>query len=310
MLDLKGSPMAVKQQQATALALAFFAALSFAASAGTAEADPPETAALHVQRLGEAQGDRAVVFLPALNTHRDLWRQWAEPLAASHRVLVVTPAGFPDGPAPAYRDGFYTTLVPALANLLATEDIAAATLVGSSIGGLLALMLAKEQPDRVRNVLVVDGLPYLAGLFLPHVSPAQAPAQAKALAQRARGLPQAAYLQEQLAGLERYTLDPSFRTTLGGWLESADRATSILALEETLALDYRPHLPSIAQPVLVLAAWEAAMPASKAAIGRLFRDQYAGLPNVDVRVVENSRHFVMVDRPEAFEAALAEVVAP
>ena len=251
-----------------------------------------------------------MVFLPALNTHRDLWRRWAERLAVSHRVLVVSPAGFPGGPPPSLAIGFYAGLVPALADMLAREEAGAATLVGSSIGGLLALMLAKEQPDRVRNVLVVDGLPYLAGLFLPHVSAAQAPAQAKALAQRARGLPREAYLQEQLAGLERYTLDPSFRSTLGAWLESADQETSILALEETLALDYRPHLLSIMQPVLVLAAWEAAMPVPKAAIGRLFRDQYGGLPNVEVRVVENSRHFVMVDRPDAFEAALAEVVAP
>ena len=300
--------MTARQQATTALALAFFAALSLAASAGATDA--PHTPALHVQRLGEAQRERAVVFLPALNTHRDLWRRWAEALAASHRVLLVTPAGFPGGPAPDYDDGFYASLVPALGNLLVTEEIANATLVGSSIGGLLALMLAKEQRDRVRNVLVVDGLPYLAGLFLPHVTPAQAPAQAEALAQRARGLSQDVYLQEQLASLERYTLDPSFRTTLGGWLESADRATSILALEETLVLDYRPHLPSIVQPVLVLTAWEAAMPASKATVGQLFRDQYAGLPNVEVRVVENSRHFVMVDRPDAFEAALAEVVAP
>ena len=298
------------KRQAIALALAFLAALSLAASAGATEADVSDVPALHVQRFGEPQRERAVVFLPALNTHRDLWREWAEPLAASHRVLVVTPAGFPGGPAPVFGDGFYTGIVPALGNLLATDEVAAATLVGSSIGGLLALMLAKEQPGRVRNVLVVDGLPYLAGLLLPHVAPAQAPAKAEALAQRARGLPREAYLQEQLAGLARYTLAPSFRTTLGSWLESTDRATSILALEETLALDYRPHLPSITQPVLVLAAWEAAMPASKAAIGQLFRDQYAGLPNAEVRVVENSRHFVMVDRPDAFEVALAEVVAP
>ena len=301
--------MACGQQHSTALALAFLS-LSLAASTGAADADVPDAAALHVQRLGEAQGGRAVVFLPALNTHHDLWRRWAEPLAVSHRVLVVSPAGFPGGPVPSLGDGFYAGLVPALADLLAREEVGDATLVGSSIGGLLALMLAKEQPDRVRNVLVVDALPYLAGLFLPHVSPVQAPAQAKALAQRARGQSREAYLQEQLAGLQRYTLDPSFRSTLGAWLESADRGTAILALEETLALDYRPHLPSITQPVRVLAAWEAAMPASKAAIGRLFRDQYAGLPNVEVRVVENSRHFVMMDRPDAFEVALAEVVAP
>ena len=271
-----------------------------------AEAQWRDMPALRVQTFGER--GRPVVFLPALNTHADLWRPWVQPLAANHRVLAITPAGFPGGPASSLKDGFYAGLVPALANVLATEDVADATLVGSSIGGLMALMLANEQSERVRNVLVVDSLPYLAGLFLPGTTPAQASAQAKALAQRTRGLPQDAYLQQQLAGLTRYTLDRGFRDTLATWLETADRETSILAFEETLALDYRPRLPSITQPVLVLAAWEAGMLVPKASIEQLFRDQYAGLPNVNVRVVENSRHFVMVDRPEAFEAALAEVI--
>ena len=274
--------------------------------ASATEAQWRDMPALRVQTFGER--GRPVVFLPALNTHADLWRPWVQPLAANHRVLAITPAGFPGGPASSLENGFYAGLVPALANVLATEDVADATLVGSSIGGLMALMLANEQSERVRNVLVVDSLPYLAGLFLPGTTPAQASAQAKVLAQRTRGLPQDAYLQQQLAGLTRYTLDSRFRDTLATWLETADRETSILAFEETLALDYRPRLPSITQPVLVLAAWEAGMLVPKASIEQLFRDQYAGLPNVNVRVVENSRHFVMVDRPEAFEAALAEVI--
>lgn len=265
---------------------------------------------LRVQHFGDAQSGRPVVFLPALNTHRDLWSPWAESLAEQHRVLVAMPAGFPGEPPADYGKGFYASLLPALARLFATEEITDATLVGASIGGLMALMLAKEEPARVRNVLAVDSLPYLAGLFLPHATPEQAPAQAKALAQRARGLPQSAYMQEQRAGLERFTRNAAFRTTLATWLEAADRETSLLAFEETLAMDYRPNLPAIAQPVLVLAAWEAAMPAPKAAIERLFAAQYAALPNAEVRVVENSRHFVMADRPDAFEAALAEALAP
>ena len=274
--------------------------------ASATEAQRRDMPALRVQTFGE-QG-RPVVLLPALNTHADIWEPWVQPLSANHRVLAITPAGFPGGPASSLENGFYAGLVPALANVLATEDVADATLVGSSIGGLMALMLANEQPERVRNVLVVDSLPYLAGLLLPGTTPAQASAQANVLAQRTRGLPQDVYLRQQLAGLTRYTLDSGFRDTLATWLETADRETSILAFEETLALDYRPRLPSITQPVLVLAAWEAGMLVPKASIEQLFRDQYAGLPNVNVRVVENSRHFVMVDRPDAFEAALAEVI--
>ena len=59
--------------------------------------------------------------------------------------------------------------------------------------------------------------------------------------------------------------------------------------------------------MLVLAAWDAAMPVPKAAIEALFQRQYAGLPAGEVRVVEDAFHFLMIDQPSAFESALAEI---
>lgn len=51
------------------------------------------------------------------------------------------------------------------------------------------------------------------------------------------------------------------------------------------------------------------MPLSKADVEALYLRQYAGLPNHEVVVVENSLHFVMVDQPAAFDTALATVLA-
>lgn len=77
---------------------------------------------LRVQYFEKAQEGRPVVFLPGLNTHRDLWQPWAKTLAATHRVLVVTPAGFPGGLPAAGRGRFYDDLLPALTKLLVTEE--------------------------------------------------------------------------------------------------------------------------------------------------------------------------------------------
>ncbi len=253
-----------------------------------------------VKRLGEA--GPVVLFLSGLNTHGNLWHPWMESLAASKRVIAVTPAGFAGVEVAGLEHGFFERLIPALSRLLAAEGAQGVTVVGHSLGGLIALMLARAEPERVGSLLVVDNLPYLADLFMPGATPAQAAQQAAAL------------VQWMLDGNRRVRLlatltsSPSFLTTLEVWSDASDLATSITAFKEILSTDFRQALKDITQPITVLAAWHPAMSASKAQRESLFIEQYAKAPNVRILVVENSRHFIMIDRPHAFDAALATVL--
>ena len=105
-------------------------------------AAPP---ALEAERQGAGP---VVLFLGGLNVHGEVWRPWADALAADHRVLVVTPAGFA-GVAPTEREGgFLATHVAALGRLLAAEEAEGALVVGHSVGGVAAwdrtMPIAKE----------------------------------------------------------------------------------------------------------------------------------------------------------------------
>ena len=266
-------------------------------------AAPP---ALEVTRQGEGQ---VVLFLGGVNVHGDMWRPWADALAAEHRVLVVTPAGFA-GVAPSAReDGFLATHVAALAGLLEAEQAEGALVVGHSLGGMAALMLAAAEPDRVGRLLVVDSLPFLAELFQPGVTPAQARENAESMAKRTLALAQDAYLAEAEQAIAIAAKSAAFRERLRGWAAASDRATGVAAFRELAGEDYRATLAKIHQPVLVLAAWDPAMPFAKESIRALYQRQYAGLPAGEVRVVEDALHFLMIDRPDAFESALAAVLA-
>ncbi len=129
------------------------------------------------------------------------------------------------------------------------EQAQGATVVGHSTGGLGALMmLAYDEPA------LVGRLPLLAEMLLPGATPEQAAAQASRLAQRMRSLPDEAYRARQDMTLTTYTKSPSFLSTLQAWSNASDRATATTAFQEALATDFRPALPDIAQPVLVLAA--------------------------------------------------------
>lgn len=265
---------------------------------------------MRIDELGEAGAP--VVFLPGLNSHADVWRPWAEELATAesgHRVFLITPAGFAGVTPYKLADGFHAGLLPGLSALLEAEDLRDLTVIGHSAGGLVALMLAQREPERVGSVLVVDSLPFLAGLFMPGATPQQAVDQATAMAQQMAESSESAYREQQAMTLPTYAKTASFLPTLQAWSADSDRATSIAAFKDTLATDFRPALPDITQPVLVLAAWDAAMGVPKAHIDSLYATQYAGLPNGSVRVVENSFHFVMVDQPAVVDAALAEALA-
>ncbi len=255
---------------------------------------------VQVDRLGEV--GPVVLFLSGLNTHGNLWRPWMEPLAAGKRVMAVTPAGFAGVEAAGLEHGFCERLVPALSRLLAAEEAQGATVVGHSLGGLIALMLARAEPKRVESVLVVDSLPYLAETFMPGAAPWQAAQQAGAV------------VQWMLDGNRRVQLlatltsSPSFLTTLEAWSDASDQATSMTAFTETLSTDFRQELKDITQPITVLAAWHPSMGVSQAQRESLFMEQYAQAPNVRILVAENSRHFIMIDQPHAFDAALATVL--
>ena len=267
-------------------------------------AAPP---ALEVERQGTGP---VVLFLGGLNVHGEVWRPWADALAADHRVLIVTPAGFA-GVAPTEREGgFLATHVAALRRLLAAEEATDAVVVGHSAGGVAALLLAAAEPERVGRVLVVDSLPFLAEMFLPGATPAQARQQAEALAQRSLALAEDAYLAETERTVANSAKSASFLERLRGWAAASDRATAVSAFEELLGTDYRRMLSSVRQPVLVLVAWDRTMPIAKESIETLYSRQYAGLPAGEVRVVENALHFLMIDQPAAFESALAAVLAP
>ena len=80
-----------------------------------------------------------------------------EPLAAHHRVLAIDLPGFggSDKPVITYSIDLF---VKAVSDLMATEGVARAAVMGVSMGGRVALGLALESPQLVERLVLVDAL--------------------------------------------------------------------------------------------------------------------------------------------------------
>ena len=109
--------------------------------------------ALHATSYGE--GGRPVVFCHGLFGQGRNWTQVAKALAGEHRTVLVD---MPDHGRSAWSEQFdYLGAADRVAALLAGDEPAA--LVGHSMGGKIAMLVALRRPELVERLLVVDVSP-------------------------------------------------------------------------------------------------------------------------------------------------------
>lgn len=114
---------------------------------------PSRASGLHTTSLGES-GQR-VVFCHGLFGQGKNWTRIGKALAVDHRVLLVD---MPDHGRSAWNDEFdYLAAAEQVAELLSADDPVA--LVGHSMGGKIAMLVALRHPELVDRLCVVDVAP-------------------------------------------------------------------------------------------------------------------------------------------------------
>lgn len=211
---------------------------------------------------------------------------------ACRRLLVPDLVGYGRTP----RDGSPRSLDDHVDDLVAWLDAVGEerpTLLGHSMGGVIAVMLAERHPDRVEKVIDVDG----------NTSPADCVYSGRAAAMSLEDFVtggHAAMLEDVYrAGLE----DPAQR----GYYVSqrlCDPATFHLNSGELVAQsepgDLGRRRAELTVPLVYVAgAPDGSCPRSRELLAK------AG---VQVREIRPSGHWPLIDQPEAFLAVLAEVI--
>jgi pimeloyl-ACP methyl ester carboxylesterase len=235
-----------------------------------------------------------VVLIPGLASGAAVYDDLAKKVGPNHRLIFVQVNGFAGSPAgTAPLDNMLPGVIDELAGWLAANHIERPAVVGHSMGGLMALMLAKKHPEAAGKVMIVDALPFYGMLFGPTATP-----------DIVRPI-----VEQMRAGLVNGTSPPQVpphmsnndagKAKILGWLKTSDPKTVGEALVEDATTDVRPDLPAIKQPVTVLYA--VASPANKAMADALYGAAYKPLAGVKLVPVENSEHFIMLDQPARFE---------
>ena len=283
--------------------------LNWSAPAHSAVTPPAEQRLAHVSIVKQGSGP-AVVLIPGLASPRASWDTVAPELAKTHTLYLVQVNGFGgDAPGANLSPGVLEGIVADLSNYLTAHKVGPVPLVGHSMGGLASLMFAREHPSQASRVMVVDALPYFP-VLLAQGGPVPPKDQVDAIARMMRDKVAARYRKPVDAAtvrgdVEGLAVKETSRARMSEWAATADPRVTAELLYEDMSTDLRPALPSLAAPITVVVPWTDT-PFGQDRTLAFYHRQYDTAPNVRYAPIAQSGHFVMLDQPEAFAAALAD----
>jgi pimeloyl-ACP methyl ester carboxylesterase len=185
-----------------------------------------------------------------------------------------------------------------IARYIAANGLRKPALVGHSMGGSIAMMVAARHPGRVGKAMVVDMIP-AAGSLAGFSGSAPAPL-AKLLGREIEGADRLRRDLKSLVG--------RFGST--DWLETgSDGGVVARSMEELIATDLTPELARIRVPLTVVYACPEPLRLSRPAMDRFYARAYAARPGTKLVRIDRSGHTIMADQPLAFRAALNDFLA-
>lgn len=257
--------------------------------------------AIAIDRSGEGP---ALALLHGVGTNRAIWHRAAPLLAASHTVLAPDLPGFGDS-SPTGPGFELTAVADVLAEALAEQAGGPFDLVGHSLGGAIALVLADRHPRRVRR-LVLSAPAGFTPRSRPVAEAAGALARAVVAARRVIGTPLAGsplarrtLLAGAIHDASRLGADDA-RLMLG-----ASRGASRFgaAVREVAGTDLRTELARLPAPVgAIWGERDAIIPPRTVDV---LRECAGELP---VETIPGAGHVSQIERPREFAAALERLL--
>jgi pimeloyl-ACP methyl ester carboxylesterase len=270
--------------------------------------DAADLAVIDVTRFGNPQG-RTVVLVPGLASSTAVWDATLPLLEADYDVRIVQVAGF-SGAEPVNIEGAYTdAIATALTQELQTHPAKSAVLVGHSMGGFVSMKTALAAPEVVDELVIVDSMPFLAGLFFPGATPEIAAVQAPIMSRQMANMPRAAFDAQQKAGLGRLVKTAQFLPILEDWSRASDQGTVATVMGELMGADLRADLAQLQAETLIMVPYDSAMGVPREQIEETYKAQYDAAPNAAMEIFDDSFHFIMIDQPDAFHARLLAALA-
>jgi pimeloyl-ACP methyl ester carboxylesterase len=278
-------------------------------AAGSASAPRPAFASERIGVTVRGEGPD-VVLIPGLSSSPEVW-DGTIAAVPGYRYHVVHVAGFAGRPAGANASGpVVAPVAEEIARYIAEAGLERPAIVGHSLGGTWAMMVAARHPGRVGRVMVVDMFPFLGAMFGGPNATAEtlrpAADQIRRMIAGGTGEARRAQTEQTIATMVR---TEALRPQALAHSLASDAAVSGQAMHDLILTDLRPELANFAVPLTVLWVRPPNAPVSEEQMAAFYRASYAGVPQARIVRVPDSWHFIMWDAPEAFQSELRTFLA-
>jgi pimeloyl-ACP methyl ester carboxylesterase len=240
---------------------------------------------LKIHWSSAGKGPNTVILVHGWTCDETTWRDQIPALSKSYRVVTLDLPGHGRSDSP--KNGMFSMDLFARAVEAVRQDVKAdrVVLVGHSMGTPVILRYAHLFPKHAAGLVLVDGL----------VTMPPAPADAPPLAQQMSG-PEGRQVRERFVrGMFSAATTPEMQTRIVSMMMGAPEATALGALSAVLDPAWQSN-ETISLPVLGLYA-------DKSDLAN--RDvMKARFPNLEYVEIPGTGHFLMIEKPEAFNGRL------
>jgi pimeloyl-ACP methyl ester carboxylesterase len=288
-----------------------FLLLPLAAACATAPDSPPQPAFASERIAVEVAGSGPdVVLVPGLSSSPQVWRS-AIAAVPGYRYHLVHVSGFAGRAAGANASGpIVEPVAEEIARYIREAGLKKPAIVGHSLGGAWAIMVAGRHPDLVSKAMVVDMMPFLGAMF---GGPTATPESVRPIAEQMRagiaasaGEARRRQIEQTIAGMVR---TEALRPQIVEHSLASDPAASGQAMYDLVTSDLRPDVARIKVPLTVLFVTPHGAPVTDAQMEQYYAMSYAGAPQAVLKRIPDSYHFIMLDAPERFQSELTAFLA-
>ena len=256
---------------------------------------------LHV-RVDGPEGAPELILIPGLSSSPEVWQGAVDHLAGRYRVHRIHVQGFAGAPAEGNATGpVAAPVAEEIARYIREQGLQKPAVVGHSMGGTMAMMLAARHPDLVGKLMVIDMIPFMGAMFGPPGTTAESvkPVADQVYAAQSTA-PRDQYLTQAKAAVTGMIKTEAARSGPLQDTENSDQQVSAAAFRELIVTDLRPELGKITAPTEVLYVKFNDPRMTDAITDAIYQMSFATLPGAKLKRIDDSAHFIMLDQPQAF----------